>query len=126
MRFDPRAGAAQLPALVILPDSTEGDAVPPAGKHTVGTTADQVVIPVGGGALVRTASAPGTPPGTGFLVTDLGVRYPLVADTVASTLGYGHLEQAGVPPALLTLLPSGPALSPEAALVSRPISPPGS
>ena len=126
MRFDPRAGAGQLPTLVVLPQSTESDAVPPAGKHTVGTTADQVVIPVGGGALVRTVSASGAPPGAGFLVTDLGVKYPLVADNVASILGYGHLEPVGVPAALLALLPSGPALGPEAALVSRPISPPGS
>jgi type VII secretion protein EccB len=126
MRFDPASDTGHPPALVILPDSVEGDAVPPAGKHTVGTTADQVVIPVGGGALVRTVPAPGAPPGTGFLVTDLGVRYPLVDDTVASILGYGHLTAVGVPVALLALLPSGPALGTGDALVSRPISPPGS
>jgi ESX secretion system ATPase EccB len=126
MRFDPGSDAGQPPALVILPDSVERDAVPPAGKHTVGMTADQVVIPVGGGALVRTVPTPGAQPGTGFLVTDLGVKYPLVDDTVASMLGYGHLTAVGVPVALLALLPSGPALGTGDALVSRPISPPGS
>jgi hypothetical protein len=126
MRFDPGSDAGDRPALVILPDSAEGDAVPPAGKHTVGTTADQVVIPVGGGALVRTVSTPGALPGTGFLVTDLGVKYPLVDDSVASILGYGHLTAVGVPVALLALLPGGPALGTGDALVSRPISPPGS
>ena len=66
---------------------------------------DQVVISAGGGALVRTVPAPGAPPGTEFLVTDLGVKYPLVDDTVASVLGYGHVSPAGIPSALLALLP---------------------
>lgn len=126
LRFDPRSGAGQAPALVILPGSAENDAVPPAGKHTVGTTADQVVIPTGGGALVAAVAAPGAPPGTGFLVTDLGVKYPLVDENVASTLGYGHVPATGVPVGLLALLPSGPALNPADAVVSRPIGPPGS
>jgi hypothetical protein len=126
LRFDPRSGAGQSPTLVTLLEVAESDAVPPAGKHTVGTTADQVVIPTGGGALVAAVAAPGAPPGTGFLITDLGVKYPLADENVASVLGYGHMPAVGVPVGLLALLPSGPALNPADAVVSRPISPPGS
>ncbi|MDT7782546.1 MAG: hypothetical protein QOF58_965 [Pseudonocardiales bacterium] len=126
LRFDPGVGAERAPTLLTLPLSTEDAAVPPAGKHAEGTTADQVVIPMGSGALVRTVPAPGAPPGTEFLVTDLGVKYPLVSEEIAGVLGYGHVNGAGVPPALLALLPTGPALDPKDALASRPISTPGS
>jgi type VII secretion protein EccB len=126
LRFDPQSDNVSTPALLMLPRASEASAVPPAGKHTAGTTADQVVIPAGGGALVRTVPAPGAPPGTEFLVTDLGVKYPLVDDTVAGVLGYGHLNPVGIPSALLALLPSGPALDPRQALVSRPVSVAGS
>jgi len=105
--------------LLMLPRSAERAAVAPAGKHIEGTTADQTVIPAGSGALVSALPAPDASPGTEYLVTDLGVKYPFTGDSAAGALGYGQMTAVGISPALLALLPTGPALDPTAALVSQ-------
>ena len=66
------------------------------------------------------------PPGTGervtvggaeYYVTDAGVRFPLADAHVGSMLGLADARP--VPPAVVGLLPAGPQLSREAALIAR-------
>ncbi|MFD2419610.1 type VII secretion protein EccB [Amycolatopsis pigmentata] len=87
----------------------------PLGAHKAGATADRAAIPAGGGALVRQSSAPGATPGTAFLVTEVGTKYPLADADVVSALGYGEGSAVVVPAQLLALLPTGPVLSMDAA-----------
>ncbi|WP_255360992.1 type VII secretion protein EccB [Kutzneria sp. 744] len=119
LRFTPQVDGGRTATLVMLPRSAESAAVPPAGRHAEGATADQTVIPAGSGALVRVLPTPDATPGTEYLVTDLGVKYPFTDDSAVSALGYGQLAGMGVSSALLALLPTGPALDPAAALASQ-------
>jgi type VII secretion protein EccB len=123
MSFDPQADGGRAGTLLAVPRASESQAVAPAGKQVAGATADQTVIPAGGGALVSSWPAPGAAPGTEYLVTDLGVKYPLADDSVASSLGYGNVTGKRISPVLLALLPTGPALDPAAALTSRLVGP---
>lgn len=103
-----------------------GDGWPPgmptpgrsAGGHVL---ADAVVVPPGRGALVVAETAPGAPAGVPYLVTDLGVRYPLAGPAVADTLGYAGIGYLRLPAALVALLPAGPAL--DAAVAGQPVAP---
>jgi hypothetical protein len=85
------------------------------GQHVAGTTVDQVAIPAGSGVLARDLPTPGANPGTEFLVTDFGVKFPLAAGASAA-LGYAAGSGVDVPNQLLALLPTGPVLSSTAAL----------
>jgi hypothetical protein len=53
-------------------------------------------------------------------VVDLGVRYPVPSADVARLLGFAGVAPLELPPALVSLLPSGPALDPAAALLPVP------
>ncbi len=119
MSFDLRADAGRSGTLMALPRISENAAVAPAGRQVPGVTADQVMLPAGSGALVGSWPAPGAAVGTEYLVTDLGVKYPLSDDSVAASLGYGNVAGERISPLLLNLLPTGPALDPAAALTSR-------
>lgn len=109
--------------LVMVPRLAENGAVVPPGKPVDGVTADRVVIPAGLGALVTSVPVPGATGGTEYLVTDLGIKYPLANDSVAASLGYGNVSGRLISPVLLNLLPTGPALDPAAAATERLISP---
>ena len=50
-----------------------------------------------------------------YLVTDEGLKYPLVDDAAITALGYGGLQPVPVEAAVLASIPSGPALSRSAA-----------
>lgn len=121
MSFDPQVDGGRAGTLMALPRASENAAVTPAGRQVAGVTADQVVVPAGSGALVSSWPAPGAAPGTEYLVTDLGVKYPLVDESVASSLGYGNVAGKRISPVLLNLLPTGPALDPVAALAARAV-----
>ncbi|MBO4207311.1 type VII secretion protein EccB [Micromonospora echinofusca] len=78
-------------------------------------TADQVSVPPGRGMLARSQPSPGATGRTLYLVTDLGIKYPLPSAEVAGTLGYAGRQPVEVPAAMLALLPTGPVLDPAAA-----------
>jgi len=81
-------------------------------------TADRVVLPGGRATLVRLLPPPGAAPGTTYLITDQGFKYPLpiaAADKVRQSLGYAAVTPVSIPAALLALVPTGPALDPQAA-----------
>ncbi|GAA3440161.1 type VII secretion protein EccB [Kutzneria kofuensis] len=119
LRFSPQLDAGRTATLLMLPRAAETVAMPPSGRHVEGATADQVVIPVGSGALVRSLPTPDATPGTEYLITDLGVKYPFADDSDVGALGYSSVAAVGVSPALLALLPTGPALTQAAALTSQ-------
>ena len=82
-----------------------------------GPAVDAVFVPPGRSAYVSPA---GTGAATGSLVADTGVRYPIADTDAVRVLGLpDHPEPAPWP--LLTLLPSGPELRRDAALVARDV-----
>ncbi|MCX2731496.1 type VII secretion protein EccB [Saccharopolyspora sp. NFXS83] len=84
-------------------------------QHIAGTVADRMSIPSGSGVLARDLPAPGAAPGTAYLITDVGTKYPLADANVLKSLGYSEGSVMQVPTDLLALLPSGPVLSTAAA-----------
>lgn len=86
--------------------------------------ADRVVVEPGAGLLLRDQPAPGIAGGALSLLVDTGVRYPLPSGDVVDKLGYRAVTPTPVPAALLTLIPVGPALDPEAARATVPAVPP--
>lgn len=77
--------------------------------------ADRVVVAPGYGALVSSLPSPDAPAATWHLVTDLGFRYPLASEAVATQLGYSGVTPIKLPSSLVVRLPSGPALDPDMA-----------
>lgn len=78
-----------------------------------GPALDAVYVPPGRSAYVRAADTAGT----GYLITDTGVRFAVHDDAAARALG---LTRAGPAPwPLLTLLPAGPELSRRNASIAR-------
>lgn len=104
-------------------DVRTGSAVPDAdgavrtSARTAGGTilADLVVVEPGSGAVVESVPAPGADGGALSVVTDLGVRYAVPRSDVLDMLGYGQVTPVRMPANLVSLLPSGHALDPDAA-----------
>jgi type VII secretion protein EccB len=89
--------------------------------------ANLVAVQAGTGAVVRALSAAGGVDTVQYLVTDIGVKYPMSADG-AKQLGYVGSAEVRLPAALLALLPTGPVLDPSdvgAAAVPSGTAPPG-
>jgi type VII secretion protein EccB len=100
------------------------EVAPPAQVGADGVrTADRVVLPGGRASVVRLLPPPGAATGTTYLITDQGFKYPMPidkADAVKQSLGYGSVTPVSIPAALLALVPTGPALDPEAAALFIP------
>lgn len=93
-------------------DRTSGGQ-PPALEPAVATgplTADRIAVTPAGGALVRTLVAPGVTGATSYLITDLGVKYPVTPDA-AEALGFDEQARLAVFAGVLDLLPTGPTLT---------------
>ncbi|WP_286900547.1 type VII secretion protein EccB [Thermocrispum sp.] len=103
----------------LLPVDVHRQAMP-ASVHYAGKTADRVAVPAGGGVLAVHQSTPESVLNTIYLITETGVRYPLVTADVAAALGYSAETAMRMPGELLDLLPVGPALSQQAALTVQP------
>jgi type VII secretion protein EccB len=95
--------------------------LPPAGGPEAGATGlvDRVWLPPGRAAVVQALPAPGVTTGTRYLVTDLGVRFPVVTEAL-TTLGYGDVAPTPVPWMLLQMMPAGPPLDAAAARAYQP------
>jgi len=94
---------------------------PVAGRQSGagGATVDEAVIPAGGGVLARNVARPAAAPGTLYLIGEFGVKFPIAdADSLAA-LGYQGVAPVDVPSELLALLPTGPALSRQAAVATQ-------
>ncbi|MCO7222089.1 type VII secretion protein EccB [Klenkia sp. PcliD-1-E] len=77
--------------------------------------ADAVVVPAGGGALVRAQESDSAADGPLFLVTDQGRAYRVPDEAVAGVLGYAGVDPVALPAALVARVPAGPPLSPDLA-----------
>jgi type VII secretion protein EccB len=116
MRFGPSSSGDVHAAAELVPAALVTSTAMPVPSDKAGKTADNVAVPSGGGVLVRDLPAPGAKPGTAYLVTETGMRYPLAGADVVSALGYNESSAVQVPAQLLDLLPAGPLLSAEEAL----------
>ncbi|MET9019461.1 type VII secretion protein EccB [Actinopolymorpha sp. NPDC004070] len=103
----------------------------PAGAGSSGSSgsagsdpsAPQVLVPPGGGALAALLPAPGVRPTGYYLVTESGVKFPVPDTDTLARLGYADAHPLPVPPTLLNLIPTGPALSQQAAYRSERFAP---
>ena len=87
----------------------------PAPPKSAAGSADQVYVPPGHGAVIgQVGGDQKAPTGALFLVTDDGVKFPVVSAAALASLGLGRPVYPA-PPALLGLLPTGPTLDPGAA-----------
>ncbi|MEU7870741.1 type VII secretion protein EccB [Dactylosporangium sp. NPDC049140] len=95
-----------------------------AGIATNGNATDQVatrvVVPSGGGAVVRSAQSADTDSGQVFFVTDQGRRYALVNPAQLAWFGYGSVKPIELPSFVVARIPAGPGLDPRAA--QRPLA----
>lgn len=83
-------------------------------------SANRVVVAGGTGVLARPETGPGRPGSAMWLITDVGLRFPMSTDAVTA-LGYGGVAPVDVPATLLALVPSGPLLDPAAAARTAPL-----
>jgi type VII secretion protein EccB len=106
-------------ALATRPAQLSSGTVTEPVDATGGPLADRVHLPGGTAALVRAQPAPGA---TAYLVTDLGVKYPLGDTGTAGTLGYSGVAPVPLPPGYVQLLRTGPVLDKAGALKTVPVS----
>ncbi|BCJ38265.1 type VII secretion protein EccB [Actinocatenispora thailandica] len=94
------------------PDALTGTEQAAAGgvDDTGALTADAVLVPGGGGALVAPAAARGVSTSTTYVVTDQGIRYAVPDDEARTALGYGDVTPVSLPENLIDLVPAGPVL----------------
>ncbi|GIJ76269.1 type VII secretion protein EccB [Micromonospora phaseoli] len=106
-------GPVELRLGVDLPDLA---AVPVSNVGADGpTVADHVLVDPGRGAVVESVAAPGATGGAVSVVTDLGRRYVLAGTDVTGMLGYAEVRPLRLPAGLVSLIPAGATLDPEAA-----------
>ncbi|MDV3127478.1 type VII secretion protein EccB [Mycobacterium sp. 21AC1] len=116
--WDVRQAGPDTNTTLLVGDSLPQEALTLAQADESGPNIDRVLIPAGRSALVRSAAVTGDDgtPGSLYLVNDLGVRFGIHDDEVATRLG---LTAAAVPAPwpMLASLPRGPELSTAAASV---------
>jgi ESX secretion system ATPase EccB len=94
----------------------------PTGAAASSPIADLVGVEPGYGLLVAATATSGSVTPAEYLLTDLGVKYPLPSADAAADLGYGGIAPAAVPASLLAILPDGPVLDPAAAAAYQPVT----
>jgi type VII secretion protein EccB len=77
--------------------------------------ADAAALTAGQGAVVRAEAPPGANTGTVYLVSDLGIRFPVAGKDVLSDLGLGGATPTPLPSGWINLFPLGPTLDEKAA-----------
>jgi type VII secretion protein EccB len=122
---DPDKAVTVVSYATVAPGTYLTDDTPPPGAGADGTPlADRIGVPGGRGALVATLLSPGvSAPGNVYLLTDSGIKYPLPQTDLAkveTSLGYDKVTPVRVPDLMLALIPSGPALDPQAATLFVP------
>ncbi len=119
-RIDQGRPVREVGAVDALPLPADAVAVPaPPTTETSGvgglTSADAVYLPPGRGIVIGQATDGVTPNlGNLFLVTDQGIKFPVVDLAALQSLGLGKTIQPA-PAELVSLLPLGPTLDPAAA-----------
>lgn len=91
-------------------------ATPTESTSPEGTSlADRVLVPAGRVATVRALASPTADAGPYYVVTDVGIKYPVPSGSVLQMLRYEPEQAVDVPASLVARIPSGPTLDPEAA-----------
>jgi hypothetical protein len=101
-----------------LPIAAGGAAVGLAQADGNGPLVDEVYIPPGRSAYVRATALGDAAGGQLYLVTDTGVRFGIRDTETAGTLGLSS-DPVAAPWPVLKVLPQGPELSKENALVAH-------
>ncbi|MFI6761342.1 type VII secretion protein EccB [Micromonospora sp. NPDC050417] len=78
--------------------------------------ADLVLVPPGRVTTVRVLGSPSAQAGPYYVITDLGIKYPVPQAAVLPMLGYQPAQAVDVPASLVSRIPTGPTLDPAAAL----------
>jgi len=105
------AGVSRIMISGQVPLPSGAKTIPAVGRADT-RVADDVYVPPSGGAVVTELSGAGTV----YLVTDMGMKYPVVNAQALASLGYGTASRQLVSSGLLALVPTGPALDPAAAV----------
>jgi type VII secretion protein EccB len=113
-------GTAPQASLLTVSAAAIGSQAVSTGAAAGGTTVGEVLIPKGTGVLAKDLPVAGAAAGAEYLVTDLGMKFPLSDQSVADALGYSQTAAVDVPNQLLALLPTGPVLDRTAALTPQP------
>jgi type VII secretion protein EccB len=118
-------GDAATPPSVSFGGTVPGlDAAPPTpGVSPTGEPlADRVLVPAGRVCVVRVLPASASLAGYYFVVTDLGIKYPVPSAEALGYLGYSSLQATEVPAGLVNRIPTGPTLDPDAARTPVPVN----
>jgi type VII secretion protein EccB len=115
-------GTVAISTRTVAPTNTAATAEPTDHGTAV---ASAVRVPSGRGALVKLTSNVSDTIGTEYLVTDLGVKYPIAGSSVLNDLGLANVAPAALPLGFINLMPTGPALSEAAAADTQPDDPKG-
>jgi type VII secretion protein EccB len=99
----------------LMPASALATAVPLAGPASTRATADEAVVAAASGVLARNDEAPGTI----YLITESGIKYPVADEEALNALGYSAGAAVPASGELLALLPTGPVLSTTAARAAQ-------
>jgi type VII secretion protein EccB len=103
---------------------TDRAPAPRPGQPGRTPTGGEIRLTPGSGILARTPITSADRESHLFLVTDLGIKYPLASAEAAAALGYPNPDQqaAAIPGTLLGLLPTGPLLDPKAAASAQELA----
>lgn len=101
----------------LMPPAALATAVPLSGPASTRANADEAVVAAASGVLARNDTSPGTV----YLITESGVKYPVADDESLQALGYTTGAAVPVSGELLALLPTGPVLSTAAAQATQPV-----
>jgi type VII secretion protein EccB len=123
-QVDPSQGTVTISTKQTAEQTLKGTPVPPVDPLGA-PLADTVSIPSGKGALVRATPQPNVATGQLFLVTDLGVKYPVESESALGDLGLGKATVSQVSQPFAALIPTGPVLAESAALAQQYEFPPG-
>jgi type VII secretion protein EccB len=100
-----------------------GEATPTTSTTADGAAlADRILVPAGRVAVVRVLGGPDAESGPYFIVTDLGIKYPVPAEPVLAMLGYAPAQAIDVPSNLMARIPTGPTLDPAAAVIPAKVT----
>lgn len=113
---EPGADGTKVSTLLVPTDALTPVAQPSPDAAPACLRVDGVVVRPGRAALVRALGAGGTTMGTTtYLVDDTGTKFRVPTAKALEALGYGEGQVIALPAPLLSMLPAGPSLDPDAA-----------
>lgn len=113
---EPGHDGTKVSTLLVATDALSPVAQPAPDVARACLRVDSVIVRPGRAALVRALGAGGTTMGTTtYLVDDTGTKFRVPSATALGALGYAEGQVTALPSPLLSMLPTGPTLDPDAA-----------